>query len=343
MLAALAVALAGATPSAASPPSPQPSASPGSIGLRLLDAPVDTQDDPRARVYIVDHLAPGAVIERRIEVSNTTGAAAPIALYPAAATIDGGTFVGSADRTPNELSTWTTVTPGTTDVPAGGKAVATVRIAVPRDAAPGEQYGVVWAAASSEDGGGGVTQVSRVGIRLYVSVGPGGAPPSDFTIDALTAQRAPDGTPSLVAEVHNTGGRALDMNGTLQLSDGPGGLSAGPFAATLGSTLATGASQPVTIALDEQLPAGPWKARITLRSGLVERTAEASVTFPDAGAASAVAIQSTRPGWLYPAVGAGVLVVLLAAVGTVHAVRRPRGRHRRASTGPPTPVILTAP
>lgn len=340
LVAALAVALACASPAAAAAaaaaatPAPPPSASPGGIGLRLLDAPVSAKDDPRARVYIVDHLAPGTVIERRIEVSNTTAAPAQIALYPAAATIDDGSFVGSADRTPNELSTWTTVTPEEPEVPAGGTSEATVRIAVPADAAPGEQYGVVWASASSAPGGGGVTQVSRVGIRLYVSVGPGGAPPSDFSIDALTAERGSDGTPSIVADVQNTGGRALDMNGTLELTDGPGGLSAGPFPATLGSTLAVGATEPVTITLDQALPAGPWNARLTLESGLVERSAEATVTFPDAGVGPAVPTGSGWPAWLYVTL-AVCAVLLLAAAGAASVIRRHRPRHRRQ--GPELP------
>ena len=166
---------------------------------------------------------------------------------------------------------------------------ATVTITVPRDAAPGEQYGVVWAEARSAPiAGGGVTQVSRVGIRLYLSVGPGGPPAADFTIDSLTAKRSPDGRPTVLASVHNTGGRALDMNGTLRLSAGPGGLSAGPFPATLGTTLAIGDTEPVTIALDKRLPAGPWDARITLRSGLLERSARATITFPDTGASPPV-------------------------------------------------------
>src|SRR5688572_30162225 len=38
----------------------------GSIGIRLVDAPVTARDDPRAQIYIVDHLAPGTVITRRI-------------------------------------------------------------------------------------------------------------------------------------------------------------------------------------------------------------------------------------------------------------------------------------
>ncbi|MBK5228346.1 MAG: hypothetical protein JJE05_07555 [Actinobacteria bacterium] len=56
-------------------------ASAGSIGLRLLDAPATEQGDPRAQVYIVDHLAPGSVIHRRIEVSNTATSTAHVVLY----------------------------------------------------------------------------------------------------------------------------------------------------------------------------------------------------------------------------------------------------------------------
>jgi hypothetical protein len=82
----------------------------------------------------------------------------------------------------------------------------------------------------------------------------------------------------VLATVHNTGGRALDMSGTLQLLAGPGGLSAGPFPVTLGTTLAIDDTEPVTIALDKRLPAGPWDARITLRSGLIERSARATIT-----------------------------------------------------------------
>ena len=49
-------------------------------GLRLVDVPVVAQDDPRAQIYIVDHLAPGAVVHRRIEVSNSTASGARVAL-----------------------------------------------------------------------------------------------------------------------------------------------------------------------------------------------------------------------------------------------------------------------
>jgi len=312
----------------------------GSIGLRLVDAPVSARDDPRARIYIVDHLNPGAVISRRIEVSNTTGSTAHIALYAAAATIDNGSFLGAAGNTPNDLSTWTSVVPGQPDVPAGGKLTATVTISVPADAAPGEQYGVVWAETrSAPNAGGGVTQVSRVGIRLYVHVGPGGAPAADFTIDELRAERSAAGEPTVVASVHNTGGRALDMNGTLDLRGGPGGLSAGPFPATLGTTLAIGATAPVTIALDKALPAGPWDAEITLRSGLVENRVGGTITFPAAGSSLVVPTASSRSDWLKPAAALGFVgaVVALALV----AFRR-RRRAPRTAKLPATPTAAAA-
>jgi hypothetical protein len=287
----------------------------GSIGVQLLDVPLAAYADPRARLYIIDHLHPGTIIHRRIEISNTTASSRHIVTYPAAATISRGAFVGAAAHTPNELSTWTSVLPGTFDVPSGGHAIATVTIAVPRNAPPGEQYGVVWAETRSPPPvGGGVTQVSRVGIRLYVSIGPGGAPASNFTIDWLTGKRSSDGQPMVVASVHNTGGRALDMSGTMQLSSGPGGLNAGPFAANLDTTLAIGATEPINIMLDKQIPDGPWHALVTLRSGLLQRSARATISFPAAGTPSS--------SYLTYLVIAGLVILLLVGIVAARLMRR---------------------
>jgi hypothetical protein len=299
---------------------------PGGIGLRLVEAPVAAKDDPRARIYIVDHLPPGAVIERRVEVSNSTTTSHHVSLYSGSATIQDGTFVGDADRTSNELSQWTSVGPGEIELAAGEKLTATITITVPRDAAPGEQYGVVWAEARSDAAaGGGVAQVSRVGIRLYVSVGAGGAPAPDFTVESLTAARSAEGKPMVTATVRNTGGRALDLTGRLVLSDGPGGLNAGPFPAELGRTLAIGDTRTVAIALDDRLPAGPWHAEVTFKSGLTERRGEASITFPESGTAAATPVPESTSGlkWLVPA-AAGVTLAL-GLVGVWH-FRRVRAR-----------------
>jgi hypothetical protein len=84
----------------------------------------------------------------------------------------------------------------------------------------------------------------------------------------------------VLAQVHNVGGRAIDLSGSLKLLGGPGGLTAGPFPAKLGTTLAPGQSEPVTVILDKSLPSGPWTARIVLQSDLVKRAAKAMITFP---------------------------------------------------------------
>jgi hypothetical protein len=287
----------------------------GSIGVQLLDVPLGAYADPRARLYIIDHLHPGTTIHRRIEISNTTASNLRIVTYPAAAAVTQGAFVGAPAHTPNELSTWTSVLPGTFEVPSGGHAIVTVTIAVPRNAPPGEQYGVIWAETrSAAPAGGGITQVSRVGIRLYLSIGPGGAPASEFTIESLSGQRSPDGQPLVVASVHNTGGRALDMSGTLQLSSGPGGLNAGPFAANLGTTLAIGATESIIIMLDKQIPDGPWHALVSLRSGLLQRSAQATIGFPATGTPSS--------SYLTYLVIAGLVILLLVGTVAAHLRRR---------------------
>ena len=120
---------------------------------------------------------------------------------------------------------------------------------------------------------------------MYLSVGPGGAPPSNFAIGPLTAERSAAGEPIVVATVRNTGKRTLDIRGTLTLSGGPGGLRAGPFPVTLGATLGPSASEPATIRLDGRLPRGPWRAQLRLTSGSLQRTAAATITFPRRAAA----------------------------------------------------------
>lgn len=283
------------------------------IGIRLLEAPTDRRDDPRARSYIIDHLAPGSTIERRIEVSNGTTEIAGIEVYAGGAELEDGEFQPLPQDETNELATWTGVEPSGLELEPGQSKPATVTIAVPEDAAPGERYGAVWAQVSSDPDAGGVTQVNRVGIRIYLSVGPGGEPASDFEITGLTAGRNPEGTPVVTAEVENTGGRALDLAGELSLTDGPGGLSGGPFPATLGTTLAVDAVGSVEIVLDEQLPNGPWQAVLTLESGLLERSVSAEITFPDAGEADSP-VEVTEPASVRSLLIAGSAFLLLLIV-----------------------------
>ena len=328
LLPVLAAVVSGAAvPATAFAATPAPLAAgtaPGSIGIRLLDVPASEANDQRARLYIIDHVAPGAVVQRRIEVSNTTPATVAVGLYAAAATIDGESFIGAAGHTANDLSSWTTVSPAAPQITAGGTATATVRITVPADATAGERYAIVWAEVRSNAGVGGVVEVNRVGVRIYLSVGVGTAPAANFTISSLTAQRSAQGKPVVVATVHNTGGLALDMSGTLQLSAGPGGLSAGPFPAALGVTLPIGGTEPVAITLNQVLPAGPWLARITLRSGLTRRSAQATITFPASG--TSAPLNARAAGHHRPDAAEIATIVALACVLAAIAVALLRWR-----------------
>jgi len=304
VLAALLATLAALLPAAPAGAQATPE---GLVGIRLLEAPTDRRDDPRAQVYVVDHVEPGDVVERRFEVSSTADRPLRVSLYAAAATVEDGEFRFGDGRAENELTRWTTVEPGTVTVPPGGAAEGLLRITVPAGAGDGERYGVVWAEVQSADDGT-VQAVSRVGIRTYLSVGDGEEPPSDFVVDELTAVRDDAGRPVARARVTNTGGRALDMSGQLSLTGGPGGLSAGPFDATLGTTLGIGETAPVEVVLDPALPDGPWEARLVLRSGEVERQAQGRVTFT--GVAQTVPLRETGGDdrLLWPAVLAAGLV-----------------------------------
>jgi hypothetical protein len=296
-----------------------------SIGIRIVDAPPTLSGDPRAGIYIIDHVDPGTSFERRIEVSTTADSPMPVELYAAAAEIEDGTFTGAEGRTPNYLSTWISITPTSIDIPAEGVATAVVNIDVPFDAAPGERYAVVWVEARSPvDAQGGVALVSRVGIRVYLSVGPGGPPAADFVIESLTTDRSTTGIPIVTATVRNTGGRALDLSGSLTLRNGPGGLEAGPFPAQLGITLGIGGTAPVTIELDPRLPSGPWDAELTLASGLDERTIFDVITFPGSAQALPIEAEQSMPAWILPAliVFIASLLVCIAVLGWVVVRRR---------------------
>jgi hypothetical protein len=274
-------------PAAGAAPAPPPG-----LGVRLLDAPTARQDDPRARVYVVDQVRPGTRFTRHIEVSNGDREPMDVLVYPTTAAIAGGSFTFGDRGQPGDIPQWVQVSPTTLHLPSGGRAAVTVTVAVPEDAPSGEVYGGIVAERPASPGKG-ISVALRAGIRVYLSVGPGGEPRSDFVIDSLTAARSRSGQPYVLAQVRNTGGRALDLSGTLKLSDGPGGLRAGPFKADVGTTLGLGQSEPVTVLLDKAIPAGPWKATLDLQSGLVRREATATISFPTTAGAEAVPVAAT--------------------------------------------------
>jgi len=260
-----------------------PTAKSGSVGIRLIAAATTAASNPLANTYIVDRLAPGTTLIRRVEVDNDTKANVDVSVYPAAASVVRGSFVFAPGHGENELSSWASLSHAELHLAPGDEALDTFTVTVPEDAPSGPQYGVLWAQVSARPtvaGGGGVTLVNRVGVRMYLSVGPGGAPASNFTIGSLRAEHTATGESLVVSTVHNSGHATLDLSGDLTLSRGPDGLRAGPIAATLGAVLAPGVSEPVTVGLTSGLPRGPWRADLSLSSGSLQRSANATITFP---------------------------------------------------------------
>ena len=313
-LAPATAAFAGASPPAR--PWPQ------RFGARLVDVPVADRHNQRGLRYIIDFLPTGSVIHRRILVLNQERRRARFSVYPDAAEITGGLFIGDAGAVSSELTSWITVQHPVLTLGPYASAMDMVTIRVPEIATRGEHYGVIWVQQSARAhaaSGIGITEVARVGIRIYLAVGPGGAPPTRFAITSVTGRRAPGGRPLLLARVHNTGGRAVDLGGTASLSGGPGGSMAGPFHEQQDVTLAPGQSGTVMFAPPRQLPSGPWHAKVTLVSGFTTRTVQAVVRFSAAPAASIWA----RPAAL---VLGGSLLIGLGVIGMVTAQRIRRSR-----------------
>ncbi len=286
-----------------------------------MDVPVSEAHNPRGLRYIIDFLHPGTIIRRRIFIENQEPHTERFAVYADAARITKGYFIGDRGRTRSELTTWITIRHPRVTLAPGASILDLVTIKVPRIATRGEHYGVIWVQQSAHahnTRGVAILEVARVGIRIYLAIGKGGAPPTKFDVTAIVGHRSPKGVLFLTAKVNNTGGRAIDVSGSARLTNGPGGTTAGPFPAEQVLTLAPGQSDQVTFVVPKRLPIGPLQASVKLVSGLNVRFASATISFSNHPIATS---------WLQPGmalwVGAGVVALL--AIGLGWRLSRPRG------------------
>jgi hypothetical protein len=324
---ASAAASAHNLPAGGPPPAPAAAAQAGlkrlTFGVRLVDVPVDERNNPRALRYIIDVLPAGSVIRRRIMIINDEPRTAHFMVYPGAAVITDGKFIGRAGQASNELTSWITVQHPSVTVGPGQSVIDWVTIRVPLNATHSEHYGDIWVQQAKLTWYGthaAIREVARVGIRLYLAVRDG-VPLTRFAITSLTGQRTASGQPMLFAHVQNTGARAVDLTGRLRLTGGPGGQVAGPFTQEQVVTLAPGQSGSVVFALPTRLPDGPWAATVTLVSGLNAATAHTKIVF---GVQFSAASWASRTSLMW---GVGLLLGALA-IGTmvVARFRRPRRR-----------------
>jgi hypothetical protein len=324
MLAVLAgtVTPAAAASAAVAPPTTGPAQR---FGTRLVDVPVSEANNPRGLRYIIDYLPTGTTIHRRILVTNYETRTAHFTVYPDAAQISDEQFTGDTGATRSELTGWISVQHPAVNLAPGASELDMITIKVPAGATRGEHYGVIWVQQESyvrNTSGFGVNEIDRVGIRIYLAVGQGGAPPTVFAITSVTGHLSAQGQPSIVVHVDNTGGRAVDLDGTARLTDGPGGTSAGPFPAQRIITLAPGQSGNMSFAPPKSLPDGSWQVKVTLVSGITTVTGTGTVQFSQPTAAG---IHLGLMAWGGIALaGIAVLGILTAILGRRYALR-----HRR--------------
>jgi hypothetical protein len=298
----------------------QPDPGAGTLGVRLVPSPGAPSSDPLARTYIIASVAPGARLTRQVEISNTTADSMPVLAYAAAASTNGGVFGFADGHTQNDVSSWTRLSRPSIDIAAGETVLEDVTIRVPRNAAAGEHYAVIWAEASaSAPSGGGVRLVNRVGVRVYLTVAKSGVAASMFTLSGLHADRS-GGEALIVAVVHNTGGSTLTATGDVTLRDGPSGLRAGPFPITLRQPIAPGGSESVTARIGSTLPLGPWRVRMVVRSGNLTRAVTGTLTFPAAPAHGPTPDGNGRT-WT---TAIGLLLLALLAIAGAAVLRRVR-------------------
>jgi hypothetical protein len=100
------------------------------------------------------------------------------------------------------------------------------------------------------------------------------------------------------------------------MSSVTGALTAGPYPAQLGTTLAPGQSEPVWFTLASQMTDGPWNATVTLHSGLNRQVFRAKITFPRRpGTAPPAATRPVGDGLGFVTILAGaILIAMLAAL-----------------------------
>jgi outer membrane biosynthesis protein TonB len=104
----------------------------------------------------------------------------------------------------------------------------------------------------------------------------------------------------------------------------------------------------VTVLLDKQLPAGPWQARIELRSSTTVRAAAARLTFPEGADAKSTPVpadaEKTGGGGSSTMllVGGGLLLLMLLLLAGIFLLTRKRGP-KGEKPAPATPAAPVPP
>lgn len=154
-------------------------------------------------------------------------------------------------------------------------------------------------------------------------------------IVSLTGRRDAESTPVVDVDIRNAGSQDLEvLAGRLELLEGPGGLSAGPFMVS-NERLGAGSASTMSFVLDPGLPAGPWRAQVTVTSGPLSQAAEATLTFPDGAGSVAGPVEpdpiERQRQVLIPIASTMVVALLVIALVLLVGRRREPDEDRSAS------------
>jgi hypothetical protein len=175
----------------------------GGIGIGLVNIPTSFTNVPNSAEWILERLTPATTTTREFQVINSTDKPMFVVIYSGAATNNKGVFVGAPRGVTNELTSWSTVTPKSATIPAHQRIQGSITITVPTDAVPSMQYGLIWA-QTTVGTSGGVTQVNRVGIRMYDPVGDFVVP--EYVSNASANSKSSSGAVSpLASDAPSTG------------------------------------------------------------------------------------------------------------------------------------------
>ena len=290
---------------------------PQTFGIRLVGVL------PSEQGSITAFLHPGMTIRRRLKIENHESRTATFTVYPAAAHLSHGKFLTDPGAARSELTTWIRVAKPAVRLRPGKSTTDLITIKVPHIATIGEHYGVIWVQQAEQAHRGKkvhVAEVTRVGMSMFLTIGRGGVPPTKFVIGIIRGHDSTNRT-WLTALVRNTGQRAVELSGSVSLTDGPGGTTAGPFRELQVVVLAPGQIAPVLFVPPRGLPAGQWLAKIKLVSGFTTETASAPVKLGNGSAAGAI---SSRAIEIAGVIVGLVLVGCLLAALRLRQNRRPR-------------------
>ena len=296
-----------------------PAAAAAPVTLTVAVAEPDiSEGDPGGGAYLVEDLEPGSSLRRRIVVTTTSTQPIEASFYAAGASLARHRFEFADGRAHNELSRWVTVRPRAATVHAGTPTTVTVEIRVPRGALAGERVAMVWAETARAN------VVSRVGVRSYVTVGGGHARP-ELELGDLVATRKAAGGVDLGVVVRNTGRRAAELTGTVELASPAGRerlVLPGGFVVAAGRSATVG---PLTPAADTDR--GVWRADVRVTgNGAVEASGGATFGLP-ARRGQSVRAPLTKPADRTAAAATGAALAVCVGGAAGWALHRRRRRY----------------